>query len=234
VQTRRAAADGSVSSDVETVEIKMAKPWNGRIGVNIMGGTRRVSRVLHEDAFEAGWRIGDTITEVCGNPVKSNEELKTAVKQALAQNEAAGIALCFAVKRPVKPPDTTRGMLRMTPGTGGALTLPMKDLIMDLVYEFPVVVFLDGTIKRPNNNLSARAVEALQEAGVVYKAIDAADERYNPGVRTAVEEMCGEYALPQLFAGGRALGNGYKIEELHKAGKLANELKLVGAVFTPE
>jgi len=97
-----------------------------------------------------------------------------------------------------------------------------------------VVVFLDGTLKRPNNNLSARAAEALQEAGIAFKAIDCADERYNPGVRAAVEELCGEYALPQLFAGGRLLGNGYKIQELHEAGKLATELKLVGAVpFTP-
>lgn len=231
---RRVAAEGSVPSDVQNVEIKMVKTWNGRLGVNIMGGTRRVSRVLHEDAFEAGWRIGDTITEVCGQPVQNNEELKAAVKQALTQNEATGTALRFAVRRPLKPPDTSRGMLRMTPGTGGDLTLPMKDLLRDLVYEFPVVLFLDGTLKRPNNNLSARAAEALQEAGLAFKAVDCADERYNPGVHAAVEELCSEYALPQLFAGGRALGNGYKIQELHEAGKLATALKLAGAVpFTP-
>lgn len=234
VVARRVVADGTASSDMQIVEIKMLKPWNGRIGVNIMGGTRRVSRVLHEDAFESGWRIGDTITEVCRQPVQNNQELKAAVKQALRQNEATGTVLHFAVRRSVKPPDTSRGMLRMTPGTGGDLTLPMKDLLRDLVYEFPVVVFLDGTLKRPNNNLSARAAEALQEAGIAFKAIDCTDEIYNPEVRAAVEELCGEYALPQLFAGGHALGNGYKIQELHKAGKLAAELKLVGAVpFTP-
>jgi len=231
---QKVVADGSQSSDMQLVEIKMAKPWNGRIGVNIIGGTRRVSRVLHEDAFEAGWRIGDTITEVCGHPVQTNEELKKTVKHALTQNEATGMALHFAIRRSFKPPDTSRGMLRMTPGTGGELTLPMKDLLANLVYELPVVVFLDGTLNRPNNNLSARAAEALLEAGVAFKAIDCTDEQFNPGVRAAVEELCGEYALPQLFAGGRALGNGYKIEEMHKAGKLATELKLAGAVsFTP-
>jgi len=208
----------------------MQQPLDGRIGVAIQGGRRTVSRLSHQGAYDAGWRVGDTITEVCGQPVADNEAMKAAVKEALAAHAATGAPLTFSVRRPVRPADTTRSMLRMTPGTGGALTMSMTELTLGLVREFPLVVFLDGSLKRPNSNLSARAVEILMGTGLAFKAVDCSDEKYNPGVHGAVEELTGEYALPQVFAGGRALGNGFRMQELHEAGSLASKLKAAGAV----
>merc|ERR1719223_1455547 len=100
-------------------------------------------------------------------------------------------------------------MMRLTPGTDGfTLTVPMVDLVRNLVGDFPVVLFLDGTLKAPKGNLSALAAKLLAEADVGFKAVDCSDEKYNPDVRAAVEELVGEFALPQLFAGGVRIGNG--------------------------
>lgn len=212
------------------VTIEMERPLNGRIGVAIVGGRRTVSRLSHEDAFKVGWRVGDVIKEVNGEAVADNEAVKAAVKQALAAHESAGTPLRFAVLRRTQPPDTTRGMLRMTPGTGGGLTVPMVELVRSLLRDFPVVVFLDGTLRVPKANLSARAGEILAGTGLAFKAIDATDEKYNPGVREAVEELSGQHALPRVFVSGVAFCDGFKIQELHDAGRLVKELRMGGAV----
>lgn len=224
------AAAGGAAAAPETVTIEMERPLDGRIGVAIVGGRRTVSRLSHEEAYQLGWRVGDVITEVNGEVVADNEAVKAAVKKALADNKDTGRPLHFTVKRRTRPPDTSRGMLRMTPGTGGDLTVPMLELTRSLLGEFPVVVFLDGTLKAPNSNLSARAGEILSSTGLAFKAVDASDDKFNPGVRMAVEELSGEHALPQLFVGGVAVANGFKLQELHDAGRLVTQLRMAGAV----
>lgn len=211
----------------ERVTIEMEAPLDGRLGVAIQSGRRTVSTLKHEGAFAAGWRVGDVIVEVSGEAVENNEAVKAAVKRALAAHAESGEPLRFAVKRKVMPKDTSRGMLRMTPGTAGfALTVSMIDLVRQLLADFPVVLFLDGTLRAPKGNLSASAAKLLTEADLGFKAIDCSDEQYNPEVRAAVEVLAGEYALPQLFAGGVRIGNGFDIEELHKEGKLVERLEL--------
>jgi len=225
---RKEAAGTSTTSSpqAEQVTVEMKAPLDGRIGVSIQSGRRTVSSLRHEGAFAAGWRVGDVIVEVNGEATDDNEAVKAAVKRALAAHAESGSPLRFTVKRKVMPKDTSRGMMRMTPGTGGALTVPMIDLVRTLLGDFPVVLFIDGTLRAPKGNLSALAVKLLSEADIGFKAIDCSDEKYNPEVRAAVEELVGEYALPQLFAGGVRIGNGFTIEELHKAGKLVERLEM--------
>jgi len=225
-----AGGTASIATEPDTVAIEMEKPLDGRIGVAIQSGRRIVSRLSHKDASSVGWRVGDVIVEVNGAVVDDNEAVKAAVKLALAEHADRGTSLRFVVKRKAKPLDTTQSMLRMTPGTGGGLTVPMVELTRTLTLDFPVVIFLDGTLKVPGNNLSARAAAALVATGLAFKAIDCGDEKYNPGVRAAVEELVGDYALPQLFAGGRMIGNGYVVEELQKSGELRDRLLELGAV----
>ncbi|CAE7245369.1 GRXS12, partial [Symbiodinium sp. CCMP2592] len=93
-----------------------------------------------------------------------------------------------------------------------------------------VVLFMEGTLKEPQANLSASVVKALLQSGLAFKAVDCLDEKYNPGVKKAVEALSGETQLPQLFAGGRRLGNGNDILELSKNGDLATKLRELGAV----
>lgn len=152
--------------------------------------------------------------------------MKVGVKAALAANKDEGTPLRFKVKRIVRKQEepTKSKMLRMTPGGGGGISVPMVQLARTMMADFPVVIYLDGTLSLPNNNLSARAIKLLQERGAVLTALDASDERYNPGLREAVEEMTGEYALPQLFVAGKYVGNAYKLEELEEKGELATLL----------
>lgn len=224
--SRAAPAEG----EPQIVTIEMKEPLDGRIGIAIQSGRRTVSSLSHKDAFATGWRVGDVIVEVNGAPVADNDAVKAAVKNALESHRSSREPLRFVVKRRPMQADTSRGMVRMTPGTGGSLTVPMLDLIRSLLAETTAVLFLDGTMRTPNNNLSARAVEALTQAGIAFKGIDCSDEKYNPGVRQAVEELVGEASLPQLFAGGRPLGNGYKIQELQESGQLLQLLSDYGAV----
>eukprot|EP00928_Gymnodinium_smaydae_P098905 TRINITY_DN9308_c1_g4_i1.p1 TRINITY_DN9308_c1_g4~~TRINITY_DN9308_c1_g4_i1.p1 ORF type:complete len:318 (+),score=73.04 TRINITY_DN9308_c1_g4_i1:100-1053(+) len=218
-------------ADAEDVFIEMQAPLAGKIGVAILGGRRTVSRLTHEDAFSCGWRVGDVIDQVNGNSVGTNDALKAAVEQALAESEATGAPLKFRVKRKAREPDTAQSMLRMTPGTGGAISVPMVQLVRGMLSDFPVVIFVDGTINSPNNNLSARAIQALLEVGVAFKAVDCSDERYNPGVRNAIEELTGEFALPQLFISGASVGNGYATMQLHTSGELRKRLLASGAIL---
>ncbi|CAJ1328469.1 unnamed protein product [Effrenium voratum] len=133
----------------------------------------------------------------------------------------------FRVRRQRVDEDTSCGMIRMTPGTGGELTMSMLDLTQSLLGTFRVVLFMEGTIKAPQSNLSAKAVRALMETGLAFKAIDCEDAKYNPGVKAAVEELSGQ--LPQLFAAGQRLASGHEIQEMELS-ELAEKLRALGAV----
>lgn len=213
--------------EVEEVCIEMKDTLNGKVGVAIQSGRRTVSRLAHKDAALVGWRVGDVIVAVNGKPVKDNEAVKAAVAEALDE-QLAGKPMKFQVRRLKTPIDRSRSMLRMTPGTGGELTMTMIDLTQSLLGTFQVVLFMEGTLKAPNSNLSALAVQALMETGLAFKAIDCDDEKYNPGVKAAVEELTGQ-RLPQLFAGGRRVANGQEIQELDKS-SLTEKLSSRGAV----
>eukprot|EP00442_Polarella_glacialis_P021650 CAMPEP_0115090166 /NCGR_PEP_ID=MMETSP0227-20121206/25232_1 /TAXON_ID=89957 /ORGANISM="Polarella glacialis, Strain CCMP 1383" /LENGTH=256 /DNA_ID=CAMNT_0002481189 /DNA_START=132 /DNA_END=902 /DNA_ORIENTATION=- len=226
---RRSTAPGADPAEVETVTILMKEPLDGRVGVAIQSGRRTVSSLAHKDASSFGWRVGDVIVEINGEEVLNNDAVKAAVGKALVTHKSDGQPMRFVVKRRMVAVDRTRSMLRMTPGTGGALTMSMVDLSKSLLGEFPVVLFMEGTLKEPHSNLGASAVQALMETDLAFKAVDCVDEKYNPGIRPAVEELAGEYMLPQLFAGGKRIANGYQIQELKKSGKLQAMLRDAGA-----
>ncbi|EOD19564.1 hypothetical protein EMIHUDRAFT_209162 [Emiliania huxleyi CCMP1516] len=109
-------------------------------------------------------------------------------------------------------------MLPLTKGNGKALTVPIESLLLGLLGDFPVVLFIDGTILAPNDPASAEAVRVLQDAGVCYKAVDCSDERCNTGAREVVAALSRNTLLPQIYARGWVGG----IEELKsEAGRLA-------------
>ena len=218
---------GANSKEVEEVSIEMKDTLDGKVGVAIQAGRRTVSRLAHKDAASVGWRVGDVIVAVNGKGVKDNEAVKAAVAEALKQ-QSEGEPMKFLVRRLKTQVDTSRSMLRMTPGTGGALTMSMIDLTQSLLGTGQVVLFMEGTLKAPKSNLSALAVKALMETGLAFKAIDCDDEKYNPGVKAAVEELTGQ-RLPQLFAGGRRLANGQEIQEMDRR-SLGDKLFSLGAV----
>lgn len=224
------SSSNTADAAVETVTIEMSEPLDGKVGVAIQAGRRTVSRLAHKGASSLGWRVGDVIAEVNGVAVNDNAAVRAAVVLALEANRNSDQLMRFVVNRRVVPKDTSRGMLRMTPGTGGDLRMSMLDLLTSLLGEFPVVIFMDGNIRLPESNLAASAIRALMDTGLAFKAVDCMDEKYNPGARAAVEELAGEYALPQLYASGKRIGNGHQIQELAASGSLAATLRDLGAV----
>ena len=226
-QSKTSRFASAKSEEVEEVCIEMKDALNGKVGVAIQSGRRTVSRLAHKDAALLGWRVGDVIIAVNGKPVKDNEAVKAAVAEAL-DRQSAGEPMKFVVRRLKKEVDRSRSMLRMTPGTGGELTMSMIDLTQSLLGSEQVVLFMEGTLKIPNSNLSAMAVKKLMETGFAFKAIDCDDEKYNPGVKAAVEELTGQ-RLPQLFVAGRRVANGPEMQDM-KTNLLAETLRQLGAV----
>eukprot|EP00929_Paragymnodinium_shiwhaense_P004793 TRINITY_DN105996_c0_g1_i1.p1 TRINITY_DN105996_c0_g1~~TRINITY_DN105996_c0_g1_i1.p1 ORF type:complete len:313 (+),score=75.47 TRINITY_DN105996_c0_g1_i1:53-940(+) len=229
--TVRKAAAGAGAYNSRALDLVMQRPPGGKLGVSVTSGTRTVSSTNHEEADDAGWRVGDVIVKVGEQDVGDNDALKEAVKALIAAHKETGKPLHFTVKRRVPPPDHTQSMMQLTAGKDDkSLTIKMTRLLGWVVKDYPVVLFMDGNIRAPGNNLSARAVEALQEAGIAFRAIDCNDIRHNEGAKEAVEEMAGEWALPQLYAGGERIGNGYDVERLGKSGELRQLLVNAGGV----
>ncbi|CAK9077393.1 Hypothetical protein SCF082_LOCUS37131 [Durusdinium trenchii] len=75
---------------------------------------------------------------------------------------------------------------------------------------------------------SASSGQALLKTGLAFKAIDCNDEKYNPGVKAAIQELTGQQ-VPQLFAGGQRVANGQEIQEMDQA-SLLDKLSALGAV----
>lgn len=207
----------------DTILIEMKSIPDGRVGVNIVKGQCQVSRVLHGEAFRAGFRVGDHIFEVNGRAVASNVAVRQAVKHAVNAHKRSGVPLNFRVRRwSVK--SSTRGMVKMTGSHGLDHVVPMVDLARGLVLDYPVVLFTEGELDGNLRGDSARAVRLLDLAGRPFKAVDCGNETANPGMRSALREMTGEEDLPQLFVAGRHLGGAASIARLHRSGELRSQV----------
>lgn len=218
---------GGETPAYETVAIEMASLPEGKIGVNIQKERRLVSRVLYREAFMAGWRVGDDVVEVNGRPVESNADVRSQVRKAIEEHGQRGTPLRFVVRRWATR-GTTRGMVRMSSPRGMDHFVPMLDLTLGLLQDYPVVLFMEGSLENPAalRGPSLRAVELLDSLDVAFKAVDCADEKVNPGLRDVVQELSSDSKLPQLFVGGKHLNNG-----LRDASELRAALHAAGAFF---
>ena len=143
----------------------------------------------------------------------SGRHCLAAMKRALDAHAAEGAPLCLRVRRPVRKPEAPAppGRLRMSVGDGGDIAAPMVEPARTMPSDFYVVLFHDGNTKLPNNNLSARAQASRRQSVCVHRA-RRPRERYNPGMRPAVEVFTGEFSLPQLFVAGKYVGDLHSIE----------------------
>merc|ERR1719487_392566 len=74
-ETMAAAAYTSRALDIE-----MAAPPGGKLGVSVTSGTRTISSINHQEAHDAGWRVGDVVIKVGGQDIADNDALKQAAK----------------------------------------------------------------------------------------------------------------------------------------------------------
>jgi monothiol glutaredoxin len=94
----------------------------------------------------------------------------------------------------------------------------VTDEIEREVKENPVVIYMKGTPRFPMCGFSAATVEALNETGVPYKAVDILAEGDK---REAVKAYTKWPTIPQVFVGGQFIGGCDIVREMHAKGELA-------------
>ncbi|MDI3261475.1 MAG: Grx4 family monothiol glutaredoxin [Fulvimonas sp.] len=96
--------------------------------------------------------------------------------------------------------------------------MDVNDRIKALLAEHPVVLFMKGTPRFPMCGFSARAVKALEAAGMQFHAVNVLAD---PEVRAALPRFANWPTFPQLFIHGELIGGCDIIEDLAAAGELA-------------
>jgi len=95
-----------------------------------------------------------------------------------------------------------------------------KDLsqrIQDVIENEQVVLFMKGTPQFVMCGNSARALEALREAGAPVTAVDVLPD---PQIRQELSSLSGWPTIPQVFVKGELVGGADIAEEMAESGEL--------------
>ncbi|OVA02720.1 Glutaredoxin [Macleaya cordata] len=124
------------------------------------------------------------------------------------------------VKKPQKKPD-----LRLTPGRHVQLTIPLEELIDQLVKENKVVAFIKGSRSAPLCGFSQRVVGILEGEGVDFESVDVLDDEHNFGLREKLKSYSNWPTFPQIFVNGELIGGCDILTSMQEKGELASLLK---------
>jgi monothiol glutaredoxin len=98
--------------------------------------------------------------------------------------------------------------------------------IRQLIATRPILIFMKGQPDFPRCGFSARAVEALREAGARDLAwVDVLSE---PDIRSRLPQISDWPTFPQVFIGGELIGGADITEELLGTGELARKIQDAG------
>ncbi|CAK9323370.1 unnamed protein product [Citrullus colocynthis] len=125
----------------------------------------------------------------------------------------------------VRQPPKKKADLRLTPGRHVQLTVPLEDLIDQLVKENKVVAFIKGSRSAPLCGFSQRVIGILEAEGVDYESVDVLDEEYNNGLRETLKTYSNWPTFPQIFVDGQLIGGCDILNSMHEKGELAGLLK---------
>ena len=89
------------------------------------------------------------------------------------------------------------------------------------IADHPVVLFMKGTPVSPQCGFSATVVDILSDLGVKFKAVDVLRD---PEMRQGIKEFSNWPTIPQLYVAGELVGGCDILQEMHKAGELAQLL----------
>ncbi|AOH34989.1 Grx4 family monothiol glutaredoxin [Luteimonas sp. JM171] len=98
--------------------------------------------------------------------------------------------------------------------------------IRDEVEKHPIVLFMKGTPQFPMCGFSARAVQALQDAGV--EDLHTVNVMEDPEVRANLPRYSNWPTFPQLFLHGELIGGSDITLELLESGELARMVAEAG------
>lgn len=99
--------------------------------------------------------------------------------------------------------------------------------IAETIRVHPIVLFMKGSLSRPQCGFSAAVVQTLAHYGVPVHAVDVLA---NPAVRQAVKTFSKWPTIPQIYVDGGFIGGCDIVLEMHKTGELAEALAAHRAV----
>jgi monothiol glutaredoxin len=96
--------------------------------------------------------------------------------------------------------------------------MDVNERIKVVLAEHPIVLFMKGTPQFPMCGFSARAAQALTEAGARFHAVNVLAD---PEIRAALPHYANWPTFPQLFIQGELIGGCDIVEDLKVSGELA-------------
>jgi monothiol glutaredoxin len=95
--------------------------------------------------------------------------------------------------------------------------------IANAIQAHPIVLFMKGTLERPQCGFSAAVVDILGHYDVPVHAIDVLA---HPAIRQAIKTYSDWPTIPQLYLNGTFVGGCDIVREMHATGELA---ELIGS-----
>lgn len=125
----------------------------------------------------------------------------------------------------VRQPPKKKADLRLKPGRNVQLTVPLEELIDQLVKENKVVAFIKGSRTAPLCGFSQRVVQILESVGIDYESVDVLDDEHNGGLRETLKKYSNWPTFPQIFVNGELVGGCDILTSMHEKGELAGLFK---------
>lgn len=100
-------------------------------------------------------------------------------------------------------------------------TTDLRSRIDEIIKTEPVTLFMKGNLEFVMCGNSARALQALRDAGAPVSAVDVLPD---PAIRQELSALSGWPTVPQVFIGGELVGGADIVEELAQSGALEQKL----------
>ncbi len=100
-------------------------------------------------------------------------------------------------------------------------TTDLRSRIDEIIKTEPVTLFMKGNLEFVMCGNSARALQALRDAGAPVSAVDVLPD---PAIRQELSALSGWPTIPQVFVRGELIGGADIVEELGETGELKEKL----------
>ncbi|KAI8465313.1 MAG: glutaredoxin [Monoraphidium minutum] len=103
---------------------------------------------------------------------------------------------------------------------GKAISVPISELVDQVVKTNKVVAFVKGTRSQPQCGFSYKMLSLLNDVKADYEVVNVLDEFHNPGLRDAIKEYSAWPTIPQLYIQGEFVGGADIVEQMAGNGEL--------------
>jgi len=108
---------------------------------------------------------------------------------------------------------------------GKEISVPLEELIGQVVKGNKVVAFIKGTRSAPQCGFSYKMLQVLNESRTEYEVLNVLDDFHNPGLRDAIKAYSQWPTIPQLYVNGEFVGGSDIVEQMASSGELKEVLQ---------